>query len=269
MTLRFVAGCTASLLFISAHATPEDRVVLAAMRLSDERNYSWIATVADDARSYEIAGHTERGGYTRVKMPIVNSIRRRLGRGVTDVDVEAIFKGNVRCVIRTDEGWKLLAELPAPEDPPGDAITAGSPPAIRVNKASRRPRKDPEPGSYSNLQSAISHPHEELGIIVASLTDLQVDGDTATGKLNDLGARLLLVHDGQSTLTPVRGSGTFKLWLHDGIVRRYRIALDGVIAVEARGSVVNINVHQTMDTTLTAIGSTNVDVPDEARRKLP
>ncbi len=254
-------------LFSVGRAGPTEQVVVAAMHLSDQPNYSWVTSVSDDARSYEVMGQTERGGFTRVKMPVVNSIRRRLGRSITDTQIEAVFKGNVHCVFNTDEGWKTIDELPPPEA----LAESGDAPLTTITRlrGSLLPRPEEGEKAYSNLQLSICHPHEELGIIVTSHTDLQVDGDVATGKLNDLGAQLLLVHDGQPELTPLSGTGTFKLWMRDGAVVRYRISLEGVIAVDtAGGARRDIRVRQTMDTTLKAVGETKVDVPDEARRKL-
>ncbi|MGH7956079.1 MAG: hypothetical protein ACREH8_03595 [Opitutaceae bacterium] len=67
---------------------------MAIMRLSDEPSYSWVATVADDARTYDIFGRTIRGGYTHVTMPVINTVRRKLGRSVTDTEIDLIFRGN-------------------------------------------------------------------------------------------------------------------------------------------------------------------------------
>ncbi len=86
-------------------AGPAEDAILASVRLADAPNYSWIATITDDARTDEIEAKTVRGGYTRVRMPVVNRIRRQLGRDVTDPLVDAIFRGNIDCVLLTDHGW--------------------------------------------------------------------------------------------------------------------------------------------------------------------
>ena len=96
-------------------AGPVESSIVAVMRLADEPSYSWTATVSDDARTYDIVGQTTRGGFTRVKMPVVNAVRLRLGRSVTDTQIEAIFRGNVRCVFLTDQRWKTIDELPGPD----------------------------------------------------------------------------------------------------------------------------------------------------------
>ena len=79
------------------------------------------------------------------------------------------------------------------------------------------------PQAYSNLQLAISHPHEDLAVIVSGHTSLKVEGDTATGTLTELAAQLLLVHDGQNEISPARAEGTFRLWINGGMVTKYQV----------------------------------------------
>ena len=130
-------------------------------------------------------------------------------------------------------------------------------------------RKSEEgPTAYSNLQLAISHPHEDLGVIVSGHTNFKVEGDTATGTLTELAAQLLLVHDGQNEISPVRAEGTFKLWLRGGMVVKYQVQLQGVLSVESRAGRREISVQQTTVTQIKNVGATAFDVPDQARSKL-
>ena len=127
----------------------------------------------------------------------------------------------------------------------------------------------PEPGrAYSNLQLGVSHPHEELGVIVGSHDELKVEGDIVTGSLTDLGAQLLLVRDGQKYIEPVSAAGTFKLWLRDGMVLKYQISLEGTLKVHLQSGRQRVRVHQVTDTLLKDIGSTTFEVPAQAREKL-
>lgn len=259
--LPLLAVLAASPVFADPSA---DSVIVAAMRLSEEPGYRWVTTIVDDARTYEIRGQTIKGGYTHVKMPMVNKVRRRLGRSATDTDIEAFFKGNVRCVFETEEGWKTVDELPPPVEPP----SIEPPPTLGVLGGIPPPRPKPKnEQSYSNLQRSISHPHEDLGVIVTSHTDLRFEDGAVTGSLNTLGAQLLLVHDGQDEISPLDATGTFKLWIRNGVVTRYQLQLDGVLAVGS-GLRKRVRVRQTSDTVLDDIGSTKFEVPVEARRKL-
>jgi hypothetical protein len=263
-------------------AGPAENAIVAVMRLADQPSYSWVSTVTDDARTYDITGQTTRGGFTRVKMPLVNSIRRRLGRSVTDTQFELIFRGNVNCVLATDTGWRKPDNLPPPDDAAdsgdlsvpiaGGRSGLGSPgrgglPGIPVPQ--RRPRgAEREERHYSNLQLAISHPHEELAVIVSSHQEFKIEGDIVTGTLTDLGAQLLLVHDGQKEITPVRAAGTFKLWLRNGIVAKYQLRLEGVLEIETPKGSRQIEVHQSAVTIVKDVSTTTFEVPEQARQQL-
>jgi hypothetical protein len=265
-------------------AGPADDAIIAAMRLAEQPNYSWTTSVSDDARTYTITGRTTPEGFTRVQMPVVNRLRRKLGRGVTDTQIDFIFRGNVACVVESTQGWRTPAELPdlplagtaatsagtGPDAPVHVNATLGAGigdvPVVSVPLPPAKRATAPLP--YSNLQLTLSHPHEELAVIVGSHAEFKVDGDLVTGTLTEVGARLLLVHDGQAQLTPRRAGGTFALRVQRGQVVQYRITLDGVLAVEAAGAAREIIVRQTTDTVLRDIGTTRVDVPEEARAKL-
>lgn len=266
-----VLGCALPFLSPHAGAGPVEDAILAAMRLSEQANYSWVTTVTDDARTYEIFGRTVRGGYSRVKMPVINSLRRQLGRSVTDTQIEFIFRGNVACVVETEHGWRRPDELPLlpPEDPTAGAssATAGSRGSI-VRPPPAPPARTDAPRAYSNLQLGLSHPHEDLGVIVASHESLTVEEGVVSGTLTDLGARLLLVRDGQEKITPLRAAGTFTLWLRGDAIVKYRLQLHGSLSVQLPGGPRTLEVNQVSVTTVTDAGTTSFTVPEEARARL-
>jgi hypothetical protein len=273
----------ASLAFLAlapvSRSGPVEAAIVAAMKLSDQPNYSWVTNIDDDAQSYEIAGRTVVGGYTRVTMPPPPGLRPRMSREVRN-PLDAIFADNVNCVIRTDDGWKRPDDLPMP--PPDDAdfdglANVGQPAGLGMGGIGRMPSLPPprprpvdrsEDRGYSNQQLAINPPHLELGVIVSSHSELKVDGETVTGLLTEYGAALLLVHDGQKDLVPRQASGIFTLWIRNGMVVSYQVKLTGVLSVSTPYGRKNIEVHQTMNTAVKDVGTTVVDVPDEAKRKL-
>ena len=255
-------------------AGPTDTAIVAAMKLPDAKNYSWVTTVEDDARTYDISGQTDQSDFSLVTMPMVAAVRRRVGRGSapSDNQVEAIFKGAERCVLRTPDGWKTPAELadqaraaarggPGGAGFPGGAFPGGGPP--RGRRGAGHP-----PAPYSNLQSNLARPHEEVGVIVGSYTDIRAEGDVITGTLSETGAKLLLVHPGQSELTPLKAGGTFRLWVRDGALVKYELRLEGTLAVETPAARREVEVHQKSTTELKAVGTTIFTVPEEARMKL-
>lgn len=255
-------------------AGPVENAMVAITRLGEAPNYSWTATITDDARTYEIDGKTVRGGYTQVRMPVVNRIRRQLGRDVGDPQTDAIFRGNVDCVLLTEHGWLRPDELRESRNsrdvapsPHGDGSTT-----LRVptNGLPWPPRSDPKkPQPYSNLQLAISHPHEELSVILSSHESFEVAGNTVSGTLTIVGAQLLLVREGQSEIIPIRANGTYKLWLRDGSVARYQLKLDGVLSVQTPRGRAHVTVQQSALTEIRNVGRTRFDVPADVKIKLP
>lgn len=269
---------------VIAGADTVDEAIVAAMQLAEVPNYSWTSNVVDDARTYDIQGKCG-GGYTWQRQPMPHIIARRLGRD-GGYNLEAIFSEPLRYVIQTPDGWKRLEELPKQHrdwadetewllvsmpvlrtpDMPADAWGMdpfGLPPAIYV-PVLRAHQEDDEKRVYSNYQFALSPPHEELGIIVSSHIDLEVEGDTASGTLTDLGARLLLVHDGHEYIQPVLATGRFKLWLADHRVQKFTVELAGIVVVDRK----TVYVRQKSVTQITDVGTTAFAVPPDAQRKL-
>lgn len=252
---------------------------MAAMRLGQQSGYTWVTTIEDDLRTYDVRGAVDANGFTRVRMPLVENIQRRLGRDAPDAIMDVLFRGNTRCVIALEDGWKTPDELPRVRGRgfddgviPGAAFSLGVPrtfgaagslgsPSSHVPASAFKKHAAPV---YDSLRLAISHPHEDLAVIVSSFTELHVAGHVVTGVLNELGAQLLLIRDGQEDIEPVAAAGSFKLWLQDGIVTKYQVQLEGVLEVNRR----KVMVTQRATTSLANIGTTRVDVPLEAAAKL-
>lgn len=266
---------------IVSGAHTHETAIIAAMGLAEAPNYSWTCTVMDDAQIYDIEGKT-RDGLTWQRQPMPKTVARRLGREAGQ-DLESIFSDPLHYVIQTENGWRLLDELPkqhrdwidddwyyirvgtgfrTPDMPADDSelATYGLPPAIYVPVL----REREEGKVYSNAQFALALPHDELAIIVSSHEDFVVAGDVVSGTLTDLGAQLLLVHDGHEYITPVVAGGRFRIWLRGDAVEKYIVELAGIVVVNRKP----IYVRQKSTTVLKDIGTTDFVVPADARRRL-
>jgi hypothetical protein len=275
-----------ALLATSVLAGPVDSAVVAAMKLPEVPNYGWVTEVTDDARSYTIDGKTDltvTQDYSLVTMPLIAAMRRGLGRGSTQAEATAVFKGDEKFVIETPDGWKRSDELisAATRDGRGPGGPGGGYGGRGGFGGGRRGgmrgrggwggsegRGTGTPPAYSNLQRTLSRPHEEVAIIVAGYTEIRPEPDGASGTLSETNAKLLLVHAGQKDITPLHAKGTFRLWVKDGELTKYQVTLEGTLAVTANGERREVTVHQTATTTLRAVGSTKIEVPEEARKKL-
>lgn len=256
--------------------------IVAAMKLSEKRNYSWTCDVTDDAQSYFIEGKTREDGLTWQRQPMAPVIAKRLGRGA-EHELEAIFNGPLHYVIQTEKGWRSLSELPKEHPdwseghwyyvtPPlvrtpdqsadaSDLDPLGLPTAIYVPV----PHADENRGKpYSNAQFALALPHEELSVVVSSHVTMNVEGNTVTGTLSDLGAQLLLVHDGHEYIKPVTAAGRFKLILENGIVKKYSVELAGIVLIDRKP----IHVRQRSTTQIKDVGTTRFDVPRAVQARL-
>jgi hypothetical protein len=260
----------------TAFADPTGRVIIAAMRLSEQPNYSWFSLVEDESSSHELEGRTTPAGITWVKMPMVKSVGRRLGRE-TDTQLEALFVGKMEGVVRVGSDWKSLAELNTSAEREsgsrsqpmvrgsanagGFGIRGGKP--LGAAAPFLEERRGPHP--FSAVQFGVTYPHEELALIVSSFTTMDVAGELVTGTLSDMGAALLLVRAEQIDVEPLAAAGRFKLWLKNKAVVKYQLDLEGVVLI---GQWKKTNVHVNSITTLKDFGTTQVSVPDEAREKL-
>lgn len=265
-----VLACLAFVTIAALRAGPTETAIVAAMRLPDAASYTWVTSINDDARSYDITGKTDKSDYSLVEMPMVSAMRRRTARGGSNSDnlVETIFKGDEKLVIATPDGWRTPDELAAASRS-GYSGTRGGYPGGRRGGArggSGFPGGTPPP--YSNLQLTLSRPHEEIGIIVATGSNLKADGEIVGGTLSETGAKLLLVHPGQKEVTPLQAAGTFRLWVVNNALVKYEVRLEGTLAVMTNGTRCEVAVHQTATTQLRDVGTTTFEVPDEAKKKL-
>jgi hypothetical protein len=280
IAVSLAAGLTAT-----SRAASTEYAILAAMKLSEAPNYAWTCTVVDDARTYTIEGKTQRDSCTWIRLPMVIDVARRLGPRA-GTEIEAFFRGNERSVIHTSKGWQALRELPREHHDWTDAdewrfsqpdessrwTLANTRPAAADGDDSFRRLLQAEPAlndgaddvPRSNAQFGVSHPHEELAVIVSCHTSLNVEGDQATGTLSDLGAQLLLVRDGQDNIKPLGAAGSFRLQIKHGMVVGYLLRLEGILEVNRE----RIHVHQYSHTVVQNVGTTRFEAPDEARRKL-
>jgi len=292
----FAAGLAALVTALSAG--PVESAIVAAMKLPDAPSYAWRTEVADDARTYEISGSTERAGeFSLVTMPIPVTGGRRVARGPINSSgtstVTAWFKGAVDCVVQSGDGWRRPEEIANAGDrdtgggggqrrrggfggPPGGGgggVFGGGggmggrggggfpPPVDDRGEASGR--------TFSNVQKTLSRPHEEIAVIIAGGSDLKAEGELVSGRLSETSAKLLLVHEGQRDRVPLQAGGTFRLWLRGGALVKYETRLEGALRVDDAAGRREVRVNETSTTTtLSEVGTARVEVPAEVRKRL-
>jgi hypothetical protein len=273
-TALLILGCAS--LLTSGRASSVDFVIIQAMRLAEAPNYSWITMVSDNVATFTMEGRTEPTGFTWVKMPMMRAVARRLQQSNGGY-LEAIFLGRDTFVLRIADVWVAMHALPwAMPDPdidtfalargrPGGRMgTLGAPLPTRGRSRSVQALDDEDLRLPGNVHLGLTPPHEEIGVIVSSFVELRINADVVTGTLSELGAALLLIRDRQVDVTPVSAQGSFRLWFKDGQVAQYQLRLDGILAIGRKASTVS-----TLTTTMIKlIGTTTIEIPDEARALL-
>lgn len=220
-------------------AEPNDEVKSATKKLSDARNYSWKTTVnaggtgARNARwrPGPTEGQTVKDGVTHVLMT----------RG--ESTIEAYLKGPRKGAVKSNDGWKSLAEVTdVNTDQPSPALFIA-----RMLEGYRTPAVEAE-----ELLSHVKKLKASTGGYSAEL------GEEAVRQMISRGPQ----GGGGPTVSDARGAVTF--WLKDGLLSKYEYKLQGKVTFNAN----DVQIDRTTTVEIKDVGSTKVDVPKEAAKKM-
>ena len=218
---------------LAADSSPKDDVKAAATALGDQANYSWHTSVESPNGGGRFNaptdGKTEKGGYTMLSMT----------RG--DNTIEAVLKGTNGAIKTPDNGWQSLAE--ATQDNGG-----GFNPATFLVRLGQ------------NFKS----PADQAASLAGQAKDLTAGTNGISGDLTEEGAKQLLLfrRGGNSSVSDAKGSITF--WLADGKLTKYQTHVTGTVSFNGNDR----DVDRTTTTEIKDVGSTKVEVPDDAKKKL-
>jgi hypothetical protein len=221
----------------SVMADSKDDVKAAATALGNEANYTWQTTMDMGANSPfqpgPTDGKTEKNGYTTVTM------------SSGDNTSEAVLKGTNAAVKTADNGWQTVAE--ATQGGGGGGFNPGM---MIVRTA-------------QNLKT----PAVEAANLAGLAGDLKVDGDKITGALTEDGAKAQLSFGGRRGGTPptvANPKGTVTFWVADGKLVKYSFHVTGTVS---RGGN-DMDMDRTTTVVISNVGTTKVEVPDDAKKKL-
>ena len=221
----------------SVMADSKDDVKAAATALGNEANYTWQTTMDMGANSPfqpgPTDGKTEKNGYTTVTMSF------------GDNTSEAVLKGTNAAVKTADNGWQTVAE--ATQGGGGGGFNPGM---MIVRTA-------------QNLKT----PAVEAANLAGLAGDLKVDGDKITGALTEDGAKAQLSFGGRRGGTPptvANPKGTVTFWVADGKLVKYSFHVTGTVS---RGGN-DMDMDRTTTVVISNVGTTKVEVPDDAKKKL-
>lgn len=211
------------------YAAPKDDVAAAAKKLADADNYSWTSTT-EGGFSATAEGKTQKDGLTQVKTTF------------GDNTVEVVLKGD-KGALKTDDGWKTAAEV---ADQQGPQRFVGR--------------------MIQNFKSPATQAKE----LAEKTADLKKADDAWAGDLTEEGAKGLMTFGrrGGNNAAPTiaNAKGTAKFWTAaDGQLKKFQYNVKGTITVNGEDR----DVDRTTTVEIKDVGSTKVEVPAEAKAKLP
>lgn len=222
---------------LAADASPKDDVNAAAKKLADVGSYSWKVT-ADFGPNSQFTpgpteGKTEKNGFTWLSSTFNDNTSVGLSKGT-----------NV--VIKTDAGWQTAEEASSG----GGGFNPGTFMARRMQ----------------NLKA----PAAEVTDLVSKAKEIKKDGDTYSGELTEDGAKSLLSfgfgrRGGQQPPAATDAKGSVKFWLKDGALVKYESKVSG--KRDFNGETRDIERNAT--TEIKDVGTTKIEAPEEAKKKLP
>jgi hypothetical protein len=213
-------------------ADSKDALISAAKKLADKDNYSWKQTVENAGGGGFGAGtsegKTQKGGYTWFSMTM------------RDNTIEAVKKGD-KGAMKGEGGWRSLSEATSGDPGPGTFI------ARRIQ----------------NLKAPAAQAEDLAG----KVKEVKMDGDVFTGELTEEGAKSQLMFGGRPggngpEISDAKGS--VKFWTKDGLLSKYEVNVKGKISFNGNDR----DVDRTTTIEIKDIGSTKIEVPEEAKKKL-
>lgn len=216
---------------LAADSTPKDDIVAAGKKLEKEGNYSWKSTVEFGNFTGTTDGKTKDG---------VTSLSMVFGDNTT----EAFLKGEKGAVKPPDQEWQSLEELSA---------AAGTEPGPRQFLVRRL--------------KAYKSPAEEIVDLAGKAKELKKEGAIYSSDLTEAGAKELLAFGRRRGGNPPEAKnvkGSVKFWTKDGAVSKYQVNVQGSMNFNGEDR----DVDRTTTVEIKDIGSTKLEVPEAAKKKM-
>lgn len=212
-------------------ADAKEEVTTAAKKLGEKANYSWKTTVVVPEGTQFRPGPTDG----KTEKDGFMHVKWTFGDSTTDV----VKKGDKAAFTNRDGDWQTLAEVENQEGP------------ARFRA-----------GMVRNLRT----PVEQAVEIAAGVKELKKDGDAIAGDLTEEAAKnLMRFRRGGGDGPAISGAkGSVKFWVKDGVLTKYEFKVSG--KMDFNGN--EINLDRTTTTEIRDVGTTKVEVPEGAKKKL-
>jgi len=225
-------------------ADTKDEVKAAAKKLAESPNYSWTTKSetpgSDQGGRFRIGpteGKTQKDGLTSIKMT--------RGENATEAFVKA-----GKAVVKTDGGWKTGEELSS-ESSDGEGGRRGG-------------------GRFlGRMLQNMKTPAAEAEDLAGKVKELKKADDGYAGELTEDAVKERLTfggrrRDGSEPPAPANMKGSVKFWVKDGVLTKYEYNVQGTITFQNNDR----DVNRTTTVEIKDVGSTKIDVPEEAKAKI-
>jgi hypothetical protein len=233
---KHVLFCTTALLagsLFAADSSPKDDLKAAAKKLGD--NYSWKSSVENAGGGGFGGGPTD--GKTASGTTWLSMTRR-------DTTTEAVLMTS-KGALKTQDGWQSLAD--AAKDDGGGGFNPTRFLALRLQ--------------------TFKAPAAEAADLADKAKELKKDGDVYSSDLTEAGAKGLLAFrppSGGDGPEVSNAKGSMKLWVKDGQLTKYQFTVQGTVSFGGNDREVN----RTTTVEIKDVGTTKVEVPEDAKKKL-
>lgn len=224
---------------LAADGNPKDEVMNAAKKLADAANYSWKTTMDLGPNAQftpgPTEGKTEKDGLTWMSMTF------------RDNPSEAVKKGD-KIAVKTDEGWESGADLTG--------------------------QGGFSPGTFmARRMQNVQLPAAEVEDILSKVKAVTKEGDVYSAELTPEGAGSLLTRGfrgrrgggGGQGPTTSNAKGSAKFWVKDGMLTKIETKVSGK---RPNRDGEEMEIERTTTTEISNVGTTQLNVPDEAKKKL-
>jgi len=215
----------------AAESSPKDEITNAAKKLGATTNYSWKTTFTLPEDAPFRPGPTE--GKTEKDGFTSVSL------SFPDNIIKVVLKGDKGAVTGPDGGWQSLSEM----------------------------EKEEGPGRFmAMVVRSLKTPAVEAAELAAAAKELKKDGDAFASDLTEAGvkAKLTFKMPGGEGPTISNAKGSVRFWMKDGVLTKYEFKVKGT--VEFNGN--SFDNDRTTTVEIKDIGTTKVDLPDAAKKKL-
>jgi hypothetical protein len=226
---------------MAADSGPKDDVKAAAKKLAEKSNYSWKTIVAVPDGGGGGGGGRFRPGPTEGKAEKDGVTYLVMTRG--DNTIEAVLTGG-KGALKLQDSWQSLAEATADDG------------------------GQPGPGRFiGRMLQNFKAPAVEAADLVGKVKDLKSAEGVYSGDLTEEGAKSLLTFGGRGggngpEISDAKGS--IKLWVKDGVLTKYEYKVQGKMSFNGNDR----DIDRTTTVEIKDIGTTKIEVPEAAKKKL-